>query len=73
MSSAVSSLISKAGHVWCELMHNDIMWPVEGRYRCRTCFREYPVEWGKEHVAEHSPMPAAKPEFRTVPVTGLRP
>lgn len=72
MASSVSSLISKAGDVWCGLMHNDIMWPVEGRYRCRTCFREYPVNWGKQAVAGHAPVPAAKTEFRTLGAARLQ-
>lgn len=30
---------------WCKLMHPTPMWPVHGHYRCRACFREYPVRW----------------------------
>ncbi len=77
MSSSVSSLLSKAGDVWCELMHDDIMWPVEGHYRCRTCLREYPVEWGNQEAAAHpAPLRAAEPNFRaTGPLSaaGARP
>lgn len=60
MATAVSSVIAKAGHLWCDLMHDDIMWPVDGRYRCRTCLREIPVEWNKVETVKQ---PAA-PEFR---------
>jgi hypothetical protein len=30
---------------WCKLMHPAPMWPSHGRYRCRTCRRDYPVPW----------------------------
>lgn len=36
------------GRVWCGLMHQKITWPVRGRYRCRTCWREYEVVWENE-------------------------
>lgn len=60
MSSAVSTLISKAGTAWCELMHDDIMWPVDGHYRCKICLREYPVEWNETgNAAAQTPAPVA--------------
>jgi transposase-like protein len=30
---------------WCKLMHPTPMWPSHGRYRCRTCRRDYVVPW----------------------------
>ena len=30
---------------WCKTMHRSPLWPSHGHYRCRTCFREYPVPW----------------------------
>ncbi len=39
------SLLSAAGEFWCRLMHNEVTWPVHGRYRCQRCHREYPVPW----------------------------
>ncbi len=38
-------IASRLGQFWCALMHDDITWPVHGRYRCRTCHREYAVPW----------------------------
>ena len=36
-------------------MHNDAMWPIHGRYVCKRCLREYPVEWeGRDFPAEDS-------------------
>jgi len=29
-------------------MHDEITWPIHGRYRCRTCWREYPVAWERD-------------------------
>jgi hypothetical protein len=34
---------SKVGTVWCSLTHESLMWPVHGRYECRTCGRRYPA------------------------------
>ena len=31
------------GDIWCSLMHESVMWPVHGRYECRTCGRRYPA------------------------------
>ena len=26
-------------------MHDRLMWPINGKYRCGKCFREYDVNW----------------------------
>jgi hypothetical protein len=31
--------------IWCRKMHTDAMWPIHGKYVCKRCLREYPVEW----------------------------
>jgi len=36
---------------WCMHVHADIMWPSHGAYRCRTCLRQYPVEFARETEA----------------------
>lgn len=57
MSNTVSTLISKVGDVWCELMHDDITWPVDGHYHCKICLREYPVQWsGSEAPQAQAPV-----------------
>ena len=35
--------------MWCRMMHEQAMWPMHGRYTCRQCLREYPVEWNLSH------------------------
>jgi len=30
---------------WCVHMHDSVMWPAHGKYRCRTCMREYVVQF----------------------------
>jgi hypothetical protein len=30
---------------WCRMAHPDVTWPVQGKYRCQTCLREYGVDW----------------------------
>jgi hypothetical protein len=31
--------------LWCDLLHDKPMWPINGRYQCRTCLRYRPVRW----------------------------
>lgn len=45
MLSKVFRISEMAGQAWCGLMHDQVTWPVNGRYRCRTCGREYAVRW----------------------------
>ena len=40
---------------WCVRMHDAVMWPSHGKYRCRTCLREYAVEFEN--------MPTKEPEL----------
>ena len=37
------------GTVWCAIMHDSPTWPIHGKYRCRTCGRQYPVPWDEDH------------------------
>lgn len=39
------SMMEKIGGWWCRLMHDQPMWPVNGKYICRTCLRAHPVAW----------------------------
>lgn len=40
-----SHLQSAIGERWCQAMHSAPMWPVNGEYQCRQCFRRYRVPW----------------------------
>jgi hypothetical protein len=42
------------GALWCDFMHDSPMWPIRGKYECRTCGRRYPVPW-----AVDGPLPAS--------------
>lgn len=37
----MKDLLNTIERVWCETMHDRVMWPIHGKYRCSTCFREY--------------------------------
>lgn len=53
------SIRSKLGEFWCRLVHEEIMWPVNGYYECRVCLRRYPVVWQEQAAAvseEHGGM-----------------
>jgi hypothetical protein len=41
-------MIERILAAWCRKMHDGAMWPIHGRYICRQCLREHPVEWEAE-------------------------
>lgn len=52
------SLTSSLGSMWCQTMHPDAMWPVNGEYQCKTCLRKYRVAW------EPQPAPVRAQEIK---------
>lgn len=36
---------TKLAGLWCNLMHNEVSWPIHGHYHCRTCHRTYSAPW----------------------------
>ncbi len=67
----MSRLLNKIGETWCRVMHPDPMWPVNGKYRCRKCLREFPVAWEQDLRLPRPVVIAAQPVPAPVPV--LRP
>lgn len=55
MLARISSIGTSIGEFWCQVMHPDPMWPVQGRYRCPSCHRSYSVPWEQKAVdpAQH--------------------
>jgi hypothetical protein len=41
---------NRIADLWCRKMHTDAMWPIHGKYVCKRCMREHPVEW-EGHLA----------------------
>jgi len=39
---------------WCRWTHDDLLWPVNGRVRCRVCLRTHPVRWGDTYASDRS-------------------
>jgi len=39
------ALMERISYLWCRHMHNAVMWPIHGAYRCRVCHRQFPVAW----------------------------
>ena len=58
MTRLIQSFASTVGDTWCQLIHPDPMWPVNGVYQCRVCQRKFPVAWEQS---------AIKPVDTTVP------
>ena len=52
-------------NLWCQTMHPDPMWPVNGQYRCPSCLRVYSVPW-EEHKTAARRTVAAGPHAREV-------
>ena len=48
-------LMARLGELWCIYVHKSAMWPMNGKYRCAICLREYavPFEVRQEVVTEH--------------------
>jgi hypothetical protein len=42
---------NRIADLWCRSMHTEAMWPIHGKYVCKKCFREYPVEWAEHFVS----------------------
>ena len=43
-------MIEKILNAWCRNMHDAAMWPMHGKYTCRKCLREHPIEWADHRV-----------------------
>jgi len=41
---------ARIGASWCQVMHDNLSWPVNGHYTCMTCLRKHPVEWEKARL-----------------------
>ena len=52
-------MIDRINKIWCNMMHDSPMWPIHGHYECRTCGREFPVNWGTEPKEYKSRQPVA--------------
>jgi hypothetical protein len=50
----MEALINRFSQLWCEIAHNAPMWPMHGRYECRTCGRQHKVEWAGQAVQQKS-------------------
>jgi hypothetical protein len=48
MSDSIASvLFSKLGQLWCSFAHDQMMWPINGKYQCRRCLRYHEIRWAK--------------------------
>jgi hypothetical protein len=37
--------IETAKDLWCGFLHDEPMWPINGRYQCRKCLRYSNIPW----------------------------
>jgi transposase-like protein len=44
-TEAYSLLSATVGNLYCQLVHRSISRPVNGRYRCWKCLREFQLRW----------------------------
>jgi hypothetical protein len=44
-TEAYSLLVVRVGNLYCQLFHRSISRPVNGRYRCWKCLREFELRW----------------------------
>lgn len=73
MTRFVTSMVHAIGSSWCQLMHPDPMWPVNGQYTCRVCLRKFPVSWENEPEEaigmQHAPSPIGAKTISPVTVS----
>src|SRR3954468_1035613 len=49
------SLVRHIGSTWCKLMHSNPMWPINGKYQCRKCYRYRVITWEAQGSLGNSP------------------
>ena len=54
-------LATRISELWCDFMHDSAMWPIHGRYQCRSCGRVYRVPWTE---ADEKPTQTHMPALR---------
>jgi hypothetical protein len=42
-SAVFERMQSRIGRLWCTMVHDSPMWPVNGEYECRRCGQRYPA------------------------------
>ena len=45
LGAAVGTVLNSLAKQRCRLIHRSISRPVQGKYRCWTCLREFDTEW----------------------------
>lgn len=43
----MKNLLERVEEFWCRTMHGAPLWPSHGRYQCRVCLREFPIQFEK--------------------------
>ena len=38
-------LMNRLKKLWCEVMHDSVMWPIHEHYECRACGSHHAVPW----------------------------
>jgi hypothetical protein len=52
--------------LWCRTMHNDVLYPVHGKYTCARCLREWPVPWAASNADGHAALtPRRQPDVNS--------
>ena len=48
---------------WCRAMHNNVLYPVHGKYICGVCLRQWPVPWAEpEKTSRVNLRPQVQPD-----------
>ena len=50
----MTRLLDRMEELWCRYMHDHAMWPINGRYLCGVCLREYPVQFEGPEPHSHA-------------------
>jgi hypothetical protein len=72
MMQFFNSTSTAVGDAWCRMMHSDPMWPVNGEYQCRTCFRKFRVAWEEHALPQPVPKQKASPATEAIAAASVQ-
>ena len=66
-------LMNRLKKLWCEVMHDSVMWPIHEHYECRACGSHHAVPWTSDgESASRTDLSLFTGDSRLAPVTRSR-
>ena len=65
--------LNRLGELWCRWMHTKSSWPMNGRYQCLVCGRQYVIPWANYSGFRAWPVRAPTVRLKRVPESTVSP